>query len=156
MIEVGKQAPAFTLKNQEGQETQLEKLKGQWIVLYFYPRDDTPGCTVEACDFSEGLQNFAVLDAVILGCSPDSIDSHCKFIEKYNLSITLLSDPDHKVMEEYGAWGEKKMYGRSTVGVKRSTVLIDPSGQVAHQWTNVKTRGHAARVQEKLKTLRSK
>jgi peroxiredoxin Q/BCP len=150
MIQVGKKAPAFTLLNQDDEPVKLSELKGTWIVLYFYPRDNTPGCTVEACDFSSGLKGFEKLDAVVLGCSPDSTQSHRGFIEKQKLRITLLSDPDHAVMEKYGAWGEKTLYGKRTVGVIRSTVLIDPDGKVAAHWPNVKAKAHAEAVRKKL------
>ena len=155
MIEIGRPAPDFSLKNQADQDVRLSDLDGQWIVLYFYPRDNTPGCTVEACEFTAGVAEFAALDAVVLGCSPDTTRKHRNFIEKFDLKIALLSDPDHKVMEEYGAWGEKKMYGRTFMGVKRSTVIIDPSGKVAHHWRNVRARGHARKVRDKLEALRS-
>jgi len=155
MIEVGKRAPAFTLPNQDGRKVQLSKLQGSWVVLYFYPRDDTPGCTVEACEFTDGVKAFAKVDAVVLGCSPDSPQSHQKFIAKHALGFDLLSDPDHAVMEKYGAWGEKTLYGKKTVGVVRSTVLIDPAGKVAHHWRTVRAKGHAAQVQAKLAELRA-
>lgn len=155
MIEVSKKAPAFTLRNQNNEEVHLSDVAGQWVVLYFYPKDDTPGCTTEACDFTAGLNAFRKLDAVVLGCSRDSPESHRKFITKHGLKITLLSDPDHKVMEKYGAWGEKMMYGKTTEGVIRSTVLIDPEGKVAHHWRAVKAAGHAENVKEKLEELKA-
>ena len=155
MIEIGKPAPDFTLKNQADQDVRLSDLGGRWVVLYFYPRDNTPGCTAEACEFTDGVEEFAALDATVLGCSPDSTRKHRNFIEKFDLKISLLSDPDHKVMEEYEAWGEKKMYGRTMMGVKRSTVIIDPSGTVAHRWRSVRARGHARKVRDKLEALRS-
>ena len=154
MIELGQRAPAFTLKNQDDEKVSLTKLKGSWVVLYFYPRDDTPGCTTEACDFTAGLAGFRKLDAVVLGCSPDSTESHAKFRAKHKLKIPLLSDPDHQVMEKYGAWGEKTLYGRKSLGVLRSTVPIDPAGKVAHHWKNVRAKGHAEKVAERLKELR--
>jgi peroxiredoxin Q/BCP len=154
MIESGKRAPAFTLLNQNDEKVKLSELRGQWVVLYFYPRDSTPGCTVQACDFTEGVEAFTDLDAVILGCSPDSTESHRKFIAKQNLAIDLLSDPDHAVMEKYGAWGEKTLYGKKTTGVIRSTVLIDPDGKVAHHWPKVQAKGHAEKVREKLVEMR--
>jgi peroxiredoxin Q/BCP len=153
MIEAGKKAPAFTLKNQDDEKVRLSDLKGEWLVLYFYPRDDTPGCTTEACDFTSGLKGFEALGATVLGCSPDTTESHRKFAGKYRLKVTLLSDPDHKVMEKYGAWGEKKMYGKTVTGVIRSTVLIDPGGKIAHHWPKVKAKGHAEKVREKLEEL---
>ena len=153
MIEVGNPAPAFTLKNENDEDLNLKDLSGHWVVLYFYPKDDTPGCTIEACDFTKGLADFESLDAVVLGCSPDDPESHKKFIAKFNLRVGLLSDPSHKVMEEYGAWGEKNMYGKKVEGAIRSTVLIDPSGNVAHHWRRVQVKGHADKVQEKLTQL---
>ena len=155
MIEVGKRAPAFTLKNQDDEKVQLTKLKGSWVVLYFYPRDDTPGCTTQACDFTAGLKGFEKLGAAVYGCSPDTTESHRKFIAKHDLRIGLLSDPDHAVMEAYGAWGEKKLYGKTSLGVIRSTVLIDPAGKVAHHWRKVQSKGHAAKVAEKLAELQA-
>ena len=154
MIEVGKRAPAFTLKNQDDEKTALTKLKGSWVVLYFYPRDDTPGCTTQACEFTDSIADFEGMDAVVLGCSPDSVEKHQKFIAKHDLGVTLLSDPDHVVMEKYGAWGEKVLYGKRSVGVIRSTVLIDPAGKVAHHWPKVRAKGHAASVAEVLAELR--
>lgn len=153
-LEIGSNAPAFALPDQDGNEVSLVDLEGQWVVLYFYPRDDTPGCTTEACEFTDGLDGFRGLDAVVLGCSPDSPEKHRKFIAKYDLGVRLLSDPEHEVMETYGAWGEKKMYGRTSMGVIRSTVLIDPEGKVAHHWGKVRAAGHAAKVREKLEELR--
>ena len=155
MIEIGKPAPDFSLKNQADQDVRLSDLEGQWIVLYFYPRDNTPGCTVEACEFTASVEEFAALDAVVLGCSPDTTRKHRNFIDKFDLKISLLSDSDHKVMEEYQAWGEKKMYGRTFMGVKRSTVIIDPSGDVAHHWRSVRAKGHAGKVRDKLEALKS-
>jgi peroxiredoxin Q/BCP len=124
-------------------------------VLYFYPKDDTPGCTTEACEFTDGIEAFAGLEAEVLGCSPDSPASHRKFMTKHGLKVRLLSDPEHAVMVRYGAWGEKTMYGKKTTGAIRSTVLIDPAGRVAHRWPNVKAAGHAERVREKLTELRT-
>lgn len=152
-IEVGKRAPAFTLPDQDDTKTKLSDFKDGWVVLYFYPRDDTPGCTTEACDFTASIADFEEFECTVLGCSPDSPEKHRKFIAKHDLEVTLLSDPDHKVMEKYGAWGEKTLYGKKTVGVKRSTVLIDPAGKVAWHWPNVKAKGHAEKVYEKLAEL---
>jgi peroxiredoxin Q/BCP len=154
MIEVGKPAPAFALQNQDGEEVSLAGLQGQWVVLYFYPKDDTPGCTKEACEFTAGIAEFEKLDAVILGCSPDDEESHRKFIAKYDLKVQLLSDLPHAAMEAYGAWGEKVLYGRKSVGVIRSTTLIDPDGKVAHHWKKVRAAGHAGHVAARLGTLR--
>lgn len=154
MVEIGKKSPAFTLPDQDGNKVKLSDFAGQWVVLYFYPKDDTPGCTTEACEFTEGLESFRGMDAVVLGCSADSTESHREFIAKYDLGFTLLSDGDRAVMDRYGAYGEKKMYGKTVRGVIRSTVLIDPTGKVAFHWPNVKAAGHAAKVAEKLAELR--
>lgn len=153
-LTVGSAAPEFELDDQNEQLVRLRDFAGRWVVLYFYPKDDTPGCTTEACQFSEGIEAFADLDAVVLGVSPDSPASHAKFIAKHGLKVRLLSDPEHRVMERYGAWGEKKMYGKTVQGVVRSTVLIDPQGRIAHHWANVKADGHAAAVRAKLAELR--
>jgi peroxiredoxin Q/BCP len=149
-IEVGKKAPAFRLINQDDQPVSLKDLSGRWVVLYFYPKDDTPGCTTEACEFTSGLKQFEELDALVIGVSADSPESHRKFIQKHGLKVLLLSDPDHAVMEQYGAWGPKLTYGKETIGVIRSTVLIDPQGKIAHHWPKVKAEGHAEQVREKL------
>lgn len=153
-LEIGQPAPDFKLPDHDGVELSLDGLGGGWVVLYFYPKDDTPGCTTEACEFTEGIESFRSLDAVVLGCSPDSPEQHRKFIAKHELGIRLLSDPDHEVMEAYGAWGEKNMYGKVTVGVIRSTVIIDPQGRVAHQWKRASAKGHAEKVRERLEKLR--
>jgi len=155
MITVGKTAPPFSIPDQDGRKRTLAEFKGRWVVLYFYPKDDTPGCTVEACEFTEGIRAFVKLDAEVLGCSPDAPDRHRKFIEKYGLKLTLLSDPDHEVMEVYGAWGDKVLYGRKFKGVIRSTVIIDSTGKVAHHWKRVQAKGHAESVRAKLEELRS-
>ena len=152
-IEVGHKAPAFNLQDQDETMVALSDLKGKWVILYFYPKDDTPGCTTEACEFTDGIADFQGLNAEVFGCSPDSPDKHRKFIAKHHLGVRLLSNPDHEVMEAYGAWGEKNMYGRVTVGVIRSTVIIDPEGCIAHHWKRVKSKGHALKVRERLETL---
>ena len=156
MMEVGKPAPAFTLRNQDGESVRLADFAGRWVVLYFYPKDDTPGCTTQACEFTADVAEFEKLDAVILGCSPDDAESHRKFIAKHGLKVQLLSDPTHATMETYGAWGEKTLYGRKSVGVVRSTALIDPAGNVAHHWKKVRAAGHAAHVAARLAALRDK
>ena len=147
-LNVGSKAPNFKLPDQDGREVALSDFAGQWVVLYFYPRDDTPGCTVEACDFTAGLAGFEKLDAVVMGCSPDSPESHRKF------KLTLLSDPEHKLLQAYGAWGEKTLYGKTSEGVIRSTATIDPAGRIAHHFPKVTAQGHAAEVQAKLAELR--
>ena len=150
---IGRKAPAFTLANQLEQKVALRDLIGHWLVLYFYPKDDTPGCTKEACEFTSHLKQFQALRATVIGVSPDSPESHQKFIKKHRLKVELLSDPDHKILAKYGAWGEKSMYGRKYEGVLRTTVIIDPSGKVAHRWDKVKPAGHAAEVRTKLDEL---
>ena len=152
-LEAGQKAPAFTLVDQDDKKVSLKDFSSKWVVLYFYPKDDTPGCTTEACDFTAGLKGFDKLNATILGVSPDSTASHRKFIDKHNLKLTLLSDPDKKVLAKYGAWGTKKMYGKETQGVIRSTFIIDPKGKIAHAWYNVKAKGHVDKVAEKLAEL---
>jgi peroxiredoxin Q/BCP len=154
-IEVGEKAPEFSLPDQDGIEVALSVFRGRWVVLYFYPKDDTPGCTTEACEFTDGIEAFEGLDAVVLGCSPDSPEKHKKFIAKHDLRVRLLSDPEHEVMETYGAWGEKNMYGKVTVGVIRSTAIIDPEGVIAHRWKRVKAKGHAIKVKERLEQLQT-
>jgi len=152
-IAVDKKAPAFALKNQADATVKLGDLAGRWVVLYFYPKDDTPGCTTEACEFTSGLRDFERLNAVVLGVSPDSPEAHRKFIKKHALKVDLLSDPSHAMLERYGAWGEKNMYGKVTVGVKRSTAIVNPEGVVAFHWKSVKAAGHADAVKAKLAEL---
>jgi peroxiredoxin Q/BCP len=154
-LEIGSQAPAFALQDQHGTTVSLADFAGRWVVLYFYPKDDTPGCTTEACEFSAAITAFRGLDAAVLGCSADSVASHAKFGAKYGLDFPLLSDPDKVVMTAYGAWGEKTMYGKKVTGVIRSTVIIAPDGTVAHRWASVKAAGHAAKVQEVLARLQA-
>ncbi len=148
--DIGKKAPTFTLPNQEGKKVKLADQAGRWTVLYFYPKDDTPGCTKEACQFTEGIKDFGKLDADVWGVSPDDPEKHQKFIDKYKLKVNLLSDPEKTVMQKYGAFGTKKMYGKEVEGVIRSTFLIDPQGKIAHVWPTVRADGHAAKVKEKL------
>jgi peroxiredoxin Q/BCP len=152
-LEVGSEAPSFTAKDTYGQEHSLNDYRGKWVVLYFYPKDNTPGCTVEAIDFTARKGEFTAMDAEIIGVSSDSEKSHQKFTDKHDLDITLLSDPDKAIMEPYGAWAEKKMYGKTFLGIIRSTVLIDPDGKVAHVWPKVKAKGHADQVKERLSEL---
>ncbi len=154
MLSVGDKAPEFCLPNQDDIEICLRDLKGKWVVLYFYPKDLTPGCTTEACDFTNELDEFEKLDAIVLGVSADSTKKHRSFIEKKNLKITLLSDEDHKVIEAFGAWQLKKMYGKEFMGIVRSTFIIDPEGIVQALWPKVKVKGHVLEVKEKLKELK--
>ena len=152
-IQEGNAAPAFTLTNQEGDKVSLKDFRGKHVILYFYPKDDTPGCTKEACGFRDFNKEIQALDAIILGVSPDSVESHRKFIAKHSLNFDLLSDPDRKVMTRYGAFGEKKMYGKTVQGVIRSTVWIGADGKVVKHWRRVaKAADHPEKVFEALKT----
>ncbi len=148
----GLHAPEFTLKNESGEDVSLSDFAGKkYIILYFYPKDATPGCTTEACDFRDAYESFDNLNAVILGVSPDGEKAHTKFIEKHGLPFSLLIDDQHQVSEAYGVWVLKKMYGKEYMGVERSTFLIDPTGTVIKEWRKVKVKGH---VEEALQTLR--
>jgi peroxiredoxin Q/BCP len=155
LIEVGAPAPPFAVPDQTGKTVTLDDQAGQWVILYFYPADDTPGCTIEACEFTSSIADFAGLNAVVLGCSPDSPESHAAFIAKHDLEIDLLADEDHALLEPYEAWGEKVLYGRKMIGVTRSTVIIDPTGVIAHRWKRANAKGHAAHVHKRLTTLQS-
>ena len=150
MIDVGQPAPAFTLPAQDGAQVSLAGLKGQAVVLYFYPKDDTPGCTKEACSFRDNWEALAQKGVVVLGVSPDTTSSHQKFADKYKLPFPLLADEGHKVAEAYGAWGEKNMYGKKLTGILRTTFLIGPDGLVKHVWRKPKTDIHAEEVLSKL------
>ncbi|OPF16005.1 thioredoxin-dependent thiol peroxidase [Microcystis aeruginosa KW] len=152
-LEVGQKAPEFATPNQRGEISKLADFAGQWLVLYFYPKDNTPGCSTEAIDFTALSPQFQQLNAVILGVSPDSEKSHCRFIEKHNLTIQLLSDPEHQLAEIYQVWGLKKFMGKEYMGIKRSTFLIDPPGNIAYIWSNVKVKAHAEAVLKKLEEL---
>ena len=148
-VTVGKPAPAFTELKQDDKQVSLSDYKGKWVVLYFYPKDDTPGCTIEACDFTDSVAAFQGMNAVVLGASPDSPASHRDFIKKHDLKIDLLSDQDKSLLKTYGALSPE---GK----VVRSTVIIDPQGNVAHHWPKVNAKGHAAEVKAKLQELQSK
>jgi peroxiredoxin Q/BCP len=146
-ISAGKPAPPFALTDAGGRRVTLADFAGKHVLLYFYPRDDTPGCTKEACGFRDAWDALQAAGAVVLGVSPDAGDSHARFAEKYRLPFPLLSDPDHRVMEAYGAWGEKTLYGRKSTGVIRSTVWIGPDGRVRKHWPRVSDAAeHPARV----------
>ena len=150
-IEEGKTAPLFTLKNSRGEKVALKDLKGKHVIVYFYPKYDTPGCTKEAEGFRDRWKDIEKLNAVILGISPDNEESHTKFEKKYSLPFSLLCDPDRKVMKKYGAYGEKMMYGKKTVGVIRSTVWVGPNGKVLKHWKKVpKAADHPQKVLEAL------
>ena len=163
MLEIGDRAPQFSLPNQDDQTISLSDFAGQWLVLYFYPKDDTPGCTKEACDFSDTREDFSGLNAVVIGVSVDDTSSHRAFIGKYNLGINLLSDPEKITHSTYGAWGLKKNYGKEYEGTIRSTFIISPEGEIAAIWRGVRVRSktksgeskHADKVREKLTQLQA-
>jgi thioredoxin-dependent peroxiredoxin len=143
MIREGAPAPDFTLMSESGSEVTLSELRGVPVVLYFYPKDDTPGCTTQACGIRDAYGEFEQAGAVVLGVSPDKVGKHVKFKEKYDLPFTLLADPEHEVAELYGVWGEKKYMGRSYMGVSRTTFLVAPDGTVAKVMHDVKPESHA-------------
>ena len=153
-LSTGDKAPIFSLPNQDNKMISLEDYLGQWVILYFYPRNGTRGCTTEAKDFTEHTDKFKELGAVVLAISPDSVKSHKRFMEKNRLRIELLSDPDHKILEMYGAWGKKRLYGREYMGIIRSTYIIAPSREIAYIWPKVKVKGHAENVMKKLIKLK--
>ena len=147
-------APDFSAPDQNGKTVALADFADRWLVLYFYPRDDTPGCTIEAQEFTALTTEFASLECEIVGVSPDSPQKHCNFIAKYSLAVRLLTAPEHAIMEPYGAWRMKKNYGREYMGVARSTFLIAPDSTVARAWPNVRAKGHAAKVLAELDAQR--
>ena len=153
MLDVGQPAPAFTLPDQNGTEVTLFDLRGAPVVVYFYPKDDTPGCTTQACAVRDQWQEFEEAGATVLGISPDDVDSHARFAAKYDLPHRLLADPDRQAIDAYGAWGVKKMYGREYEGVIRSTVLIDAAGNVAEVWPKVQPKAHADKVLQAIAAL---
>ncbi len=155
LLEIGQNAPLFTLNNSQGETINLEQYLGQWLVLYFYPKDNTPGCTTEAQDFTKLNPDFEKVSAKIIGISPDSEKSHCKFIDKYDLSIELLCDPDHNVATAYGVWGLKKFMGKEYMGIIRSTFIINPQGNIAYIWSKVRVKNHAEKVLNQLQELQS-
>ena len=155
-LEEGSKAPAFTLAADDGSKIKLADLKGSPVVLYFYPADDTPGCTREACAFRDRSSELKKLGAKVYGVSPDDVASHVKFRDKYKLNFSLLADPDHKVAEKFVAWREKNMYGKKRMGIARSTFLIDDDGKIAKVWKAVKVDGHEEQVIAALKELTQK
>jgi thioredoxin-dependent peroxiredoxin len=150
MVEEGKPAPDFELTSDEGATVRLSELRGKPVVVYFYPKDDTPGCTKQACGIRDNYDAFGERGAVVLGISPDDESSHVKFKQKYGLPFTLLADPDHKVADEYGVWGERSLYGKNYMGVERSTFVIDPEGNVSKVMRRVKPDTHAQQVLDAL------
>ena len=153
LIDPGKKAPAFTLEDQQGRKHSLADYAGQPLVIYFYPKDDTPGCTKESCDFRDNLPRFKKSKAAVVGVSVLDTASKAKFASKYNLTFPLLADEDHAVIDKYGAWQEKSMYGKKYMGVARTTYLIGPDGKVAKRWDGVKVDGHAEDVLEAVNGL---
>jgi peroxiredoxin Q/BCP len=151
MLKAGSKAPSFSLQSDEGKNISLKDFAGKKVVLYFYPKDDTPGCTREACSFTENANALRKAGAVVLGVSADSVASHEKFKKKYKLNFPLLSDPDRETIRKYGVWKEKNMYGKKTMGVERTTFIIDEEGKIAHIFPKVKVDGHTEKVLEKLK-----
>jgi len=154
LIEPGKTAPAFHLADQNGEKHRLSQYKGQWVVLYFYPRDNTPGCTTQACGFRDNEKEIQKRGAIVLGISPDDEKSKAKFAGKYDLNFPILADEGAKVCSKYGVWQEKSMYGKTYMGVVRTTFLIDPKGKVAQRFDKVKVKGHAQAVLEALDQAR--
>ena len=152
-LKVGDKAPSFKLKNQDSKEVSLTGLKGKPVVLYFYPKDDTSGCTKEACNFRDEFPKFGKMKAEIIGVSADSVETHKKFAEKYNLPFDLLSDEKKEVLEKYGVWQEKSMYGRKYMGIVRTTFIIDANGKISKIFPKVKVEGHNAEVMDALKEL---
>jgi peroxiredoxin Q/BCP len=150
VVEEGQEAPDFELASDAGERVRLSQFRGQPVVLYFYPKDDTPGCTAQACGIRDSYDDFEQRGAVVLGVSPDEESSHVKFKQKYGLPFTLLADPDHQVAEQYGVWGERKYMGKTYMGVERSTFLIDEDGRIAKVMRRVKPDTHAERVLEAL------
>ena len=155
MIEEGKPAPDFELESDQGETVRLSDLRGTPVVLFFYPKDDTPGCTTEACEFRDAYDTYRERGIEILGVSPDDVASHERFKSKYELPFTLLADPDHKVADAYGVWGERSFAGKKYMGINRSTFVIDEDGNVARAMLGIKPAGHAAQVLDELQTART-
>ena len=153
VLKKGSKAPPFSLEDKDHNKVSLKDFKNKWVVLYFYPKDNTSGCTREALDFTSKLDEFLKMNAVVIGISPDSPENHKKFVEKHSLQVLLLSDPEHKVIEKYGCWRLKKMYGREYFGVVRSTFIINPEQKIEYIEYKVKVKGHVDRIIKELKKL---
>lgn len=153
MLKVGDKAPDFNLSSSSGKNVALKDLKGSWVVLYFYPKDMTPGCTIEACDFRDFHGDFNKMGVRVLGVSPDSVKSHDKFIGKHELPFELLSDEGKTMLEAYDVWKEKSMYGKKYMGIERTTMIVNPQGKIAAIWNKVSVSGHVKEVLDKLKEL---
>ena len=153
MLEAGDKAPDFSVPNQDGTQVSLKEFAGKPVVLYFYPKDDTPGCTTEACEFRDSFPDFEKMDAVILGVSKDGEKSHAKFRDKYDLPFHLLSDEELDIHKKFGTWGERKMYGKTYMGTQRATFVIDGKGVIRHVFPKVKPKGHAAEVKAAIEQL---
>ncbi len=153
-LKVGVEAPGFCLPDKDNKEVCLKDFKGKYVVLYFYPKDNTPGCTTEAIGFTGILPELQKLDGIVIGISSDSPESHAKFIKKKNLKVILLSDVDKKVLKAYGKWGKKKFLGKEYIGVTRSTFLLDPNGNIAHIWPKVSVKGHPEKVKQILEKIK--
>ncbi len=152
-LQEGQPAPDFKLPADDGKTVHLAKLKGSPVVIYFYPKDDTPGCTIEAIDFTRLAPEFAKAGATVIGISPDSVADHCAFRDKHKLGVTLAADEDKAVANAYGVWVEKKNYGKTYMGIERTTLLVDAKGRIAKVWRKVKVEGHAQKVLEAVKAL---
>jgi len=153
MLKIGQKAPGFHLPDQAGKEHDLKDFAGKWVLLYFYPKDDTPGCTVEACTLRDNFPKFKKMKAVVLGVSADAVKKHAKFAEKYDLPFTLLSDEKKEMLGDYGVWAKKKFMGREYMGILRNSYLIDPQGKIAKIYEGVKPAEHAEEVLQDLKAL---
>jgi peroxiredoxin Q/BCP len=152
-VEIGKIAPSFSAPFDDGTTIELSELRGKNVVLYFYPKDDTPGCTIEAQDFTKNIEKFVALDSAVLGVSRDSIKSHCKFIQKHNLAFNLISDEDSEICSRYNVLKEKSMFNKKYIGIERSTFIIDKKGNLVKQWRNVKVNGHVDEILDFLEEL---
>lgn len=153
ILKLGQAAPAFSLLSQDNEKISLKDFKGKAVILYFYPKDDTPGCTQETCDFQDNFKQFSKLNAIVLGLSKDSTESHKKFRKKYGIKFTLLSDEKLSVIKKYGVWKEKSLYGRKYMGIERTTFLIDQKGKIAKIYPKVKVTGHVAEVMRDLESI---